>query len=80
MRAMRIALANLPYPSSPDDAVARVTAAIPDAGRTGAPTTSAITNPDGTVLAWQPYGEAGLLVAELDLSRATRLVATRLRG
>ena len=46
----------------------------------GSGTTSAIANPDGTVLAWQPYGEAGLLVADLDLARATRLLASRLRS
>jgi predicted amidohydrolase len=33
----------------------------------GSPTTSAIVRPDGTVLAWQPYGVAGLLVADIDL-------------
>ena len=44
----------------------------------GSPTTSAIANPDGTLLAAQPYGEAGLLVADLDLARATRLLANRL--
>jgi predicted amidohydrolase len=46
----------------------------------GSATTSAIANPDGTLLAYQPYGEPGLLVAELDLARATRLLATRLRA
>lgn len=45
----------------------------------GSGTTSAIANPDGTLLAYQPYGEPGLLLAELDLARATRLLATRLR-
>src|ERR1043165_6308475 len=35
-RAMRIALANLPYPASPEDAVARVCGAVADAGRAGA--------------------------------------------
>lgn len=43
----------------------------------GSPTTSAIARPDGTVLAWQPYGLEGLLVADLDLSVATGLLATR---
>ena len=43
----------------------------------GSPTTSAIVNPDGTLLAYQPYGVAGLLVADLDLSRATGLLASR---
>lgn len=43
----------------------------------GSPTTSAIVRPDGTLLAWQPYGCAGLLVADLDLSEATGLLAAR---
>jgi predicted amidohydrolase len=43
----------------------------------GSPTTSAIVRPDGTLLAWQPYGKAGLLVADLDLSEATGLLASR---
>jgi predicted amidohydrolase len=46
----------------------------------GSPTTSAIANPDGTLLAYQPYGEAGLLVADLDLARATRLLAERCKS
>lgn len=45
----------------------------------GSPTTSVVVRPDGTVLAWQPYGEAGLLVADLDLALATGLLAARLR-
>lgn len=45
----------------------------------GAATTSAIARPDGTLLAYQPYGEAGLLVADLDLSLATGLLAARYR-
>jgi predicted amidohydrolase len=40
-------------------------------------TTSAIINPDGTVLAWQPYGVEGLLIADLDLTTATGLYAHR---
>jgi predicted amidohydrolase len=43
----------------------------------GSPTTSAIARPDGTLLAYQPYGEDGLLVADLDLATATRLLASR---
>jgi predicted amidohydrolase len=46
----------------------------------GAPTTSAIANPDGTLLAHHPYGEAGLLVGDLDLARATGLLATRCKS
>jgi predicted amidohydrolase len=46
---------------------------------TGSATTSAVIRPDGTVLAWQPYGEEGLLVCDVDLDEATRLLATRLR-
>ncbi len=45
----------------------------------GSPTTSAVVRPDGTVLAWQPYGKEGLLVADIDLAAATGLLAARLR-
>jgi predicted amidohydrolase len=45
----------------------------------GSPTTSAVAAPDGTVFAWQPYGQEGLLVAELDLTAATGLLASRCR-
>lgn len=45
----------------------------------GSPTTSAIVSPDGTVLSYQPYGEDGLLIADIDLAAATRLLAARLR-
>ena len=45
----------------------------------GSPTTSAVVNPDGTLLAWQPYGKAGLLVTDIDLDAATGLLASRLR-
>lgn len=43
----------------------------------GSPTTSAVIRPDGTVLCYQPYGKAGLLVADIDLSAATGLLASR---
>ena len=43
----------------------------------GAPTTSAVVRPDGTLICYQPYGIAGLLVADLDLSEATGLLAAR---
>lgn len=46
----------------------------------GSPTTSTIVSPDGDVLAWQPYGEEGLLVADIELEAATGLYASRLRG
>jgi len=45
----------------------------------GSPTTSAVARPDGTLLAWQPYGKAGLLVVDLDLAEATGLLARRCR-
>ena len=45
----------------------------------GSPTTSAIVRPDGTVLSYQPYGEEGLLVADIDLDAATGLLAARCR-
>jgi predicted amidohydrolase len=43
----------------------------------GSPTTSVVVGPDANVIAYQPYGEAGLLVADVDLAAATRLLATR---
>ena len=45
----------------------------------GSPTTSAVAKPDGTLLGFQPYGEAGLLIADLDLTLATGLLASRCR-
>jgi hypothetical protein len=45
----------------------------------GSPTTSSVVKPDGSVLAWQPYGKAGLLVADIDTEAATALLASRLR-
>ena len=43
----------------------------------GSPTTSAVIRPDGTVMCYQPYGVSGVMVADLDLQAATRLLATR---
>jgi predicted amidohydrolase len=45
----------------------------------GASTTSAIISPDGTLLAHQPYGQPGVLIADIDLSLATGFLANRLR-
>jgi predicted amidohydrolase len=45
----------------------------------GSPTTSAVVRPDGTLLCYQPYGEEGLLIADIDLSTATGLLAARCR-
>ncbi len=46
----------------------------------GSPTTSAIVRPDGSLLSYQPYGEEGLLIADLDIARATRLLAGRYKA
>jgi predicted amidohydrolase len=46
----------------------------------GSPTTSAVVRPDGTLLAWQPYGEEGLLVADIDTAAATGFLAARCRS
>lgn len=43
----------------------------------GSPTTSAVAGPDGTLLCYQPYGKDGLLFADIDLSAATGLLASR---
>jgi predicted amidohydrolase len=45
----------------------------------GSGTTSAVVRPDGTLQTFQAYGEAGLLVADLDLDLATDLLASRLK-
>jgi predicted amidohydrolase len=41
------------------------------------PTTSAVVRPDGTLLAYQPYGKHGLLVADIGLAAATGFLASR---
>ncbi len=43
-------------------------------------TTSAVVGPDGTLLSYQPYGKKGILIADIDLSAATRLLATRYKN
>ncbi|MCX6127390.1 MAG: carbon-nitrogen hydrolase family protein [Proteobacteria bacterium] len=45
----------------------------------GSPTTSAVVRPDGTLLSYQSYGKEGLLIADIDLCAATRLLATRFK-
>jgi predicted amidohydrolase len=44
----------------------------------GSPTTSAVVRPDGTLLCYQPYGSEGLLIADIDVTAATGLLASRL--
>ena len=46
----------------------------------GSPTTSAVVRPDGTLLSYQPYGKEGLLIADIDISGATGLLAARCRS
>jgi predicted amidohydrolase len=46
----------------------------------GSPTTSAVVRPDGTLLSYQLYGKPGLLVADIDLSEATGLLAARCKA
>lgn len=48
-----------------------------DCARAGSPTTSAVACPDGALLCHQPYGKKGLLIADLDLTAATGLLAAR---
>ena len=43
----------------------------------GSPTTSAVVRPDGTLLKYQPYGKPGLLMADIDVTAATGLLASR---
>jgi predicted amidohydrolase len=44
---------------------------------TGSPTTSAVVGPDGALLSYQPYGKRGLLIADIDITEATGLLAAR---
>jgi predicted amidohydrolase len=46
----------------------------------GSPTTSAVVKPDGTLLCYQPYGKRGLLIADIDISEATGLLAARYKS
>ena len=46
----------------------------------GSPTTSAVVRPDGTLIGYQPYGKRGLLIADVDLTEATRLLALRCKS
>ena len=46
----------------------------------GSPTASAIARPDGTLLSYQPYGQAGLLIEDIDPAEATGLLAARRRS
>jgi predicted amidohydrolase len=45
----------------------------------GSPTTSAVVDPEGGMMVYQPYGRPGVVVADINLAAATRLFATRLR-
>jgi predicted amidohydrolase len=45
----------------------------------GSPTTSAVVRPDGTLLGYQPYGQEGLFLADIDLGAGTGLLAARCR-
>ncbi len=46
----------------------------------GSPTTSAIVRPDGSLLCYQPYGKAGLLIGDIDTTEATGLLAARCKS
>jgi predicted amidohydrolase len=43
----------------------------------GSPTTSAVVRPDGSLLCYQPYGQEGVLIADIDIAQATGLLAKR---
>lgn len=45
----------------------------------GSPTTSAVVRPDGSLASFQPYGEPGLLICDIDPADAMPLLAERLR-
>lgn len=45
----------------------------------GTPTTATVVNPDGTLHSYQPYGRAGIFLADIDPTQATGLLARRYR-
>jgi predicted amidohydrolase len=53
--------------------------AMANCASAGSPSTSAVVRPDGTLLCYQPYGQQGLLIADVDLDAATGLLASRCR-
>ena len=81
MSTFRIALANLPNPASPAESVRLAEQAIAQAGAERA---GLVCFPECFVPGYRapgkhvpPYGKAGLLVADLDLTEATGLLARR---
>lgn len=46
----------------------------------GSPTTSAVVKPDGTLLTYQPYGNEGILIADIDIAAATGFLAARCKA
>jgi predicted amidohydrolase len=46
----------------------------------GSPTTSAVVRPDGALLRYQPYGKPGLLIADIDITLATGVLAARCKA
>jgi len=46
----------------------------------GSPTTSAVARPAGPLDCYQPYGKEGLLIAEIDITKATGLFAARCKS
>lgn len=45
----------------------------------GSTTTSAVVDPEGVLIAYQPHGMEGVLVAEIDPAKATRILAERFK-
>ena len=45
----------------------------------GSTTTSALVDPEGVLVAHQPYGKEGILFGEIDIAKATGLLAKRLK-
>ena len=80
MDAFRIALANLRFAATAEDSIMLAEKAIAQESLPGSPTTSAVVRPDGTLLAWQPYGKEGLLIADIDISAATGPYAARCKS
>jgi hypothetical protein len=73
----RIALANIRFPATPDESVALAEQAIAQAS---IDRRFRQVRPDGTLLSYQPYGKQGLLIADIDITAATGLLAARCKS
>jgi predicted amidohydrolase len=77
MGTFRIALANLQFPATPEESIALAEQGIAQASSERA---DLICFPECFIPGYQPYGKRGLLIADIDLTEATGLLAARCKS